>query len=139
MTEPLQVRAAQRLVAAYADEAAARSFLKSVTGVSVGKVEYSAPGVIRFQLADQQAFDIALENLTKRYGKPDRSTTVYNSKAGRWYLDDAKTKIIWLSDAKFGGGLQKDPFSISLVDTEHQETTTQMMQRLAGPSRAITR
>lgn len=137
----VKVNAATRLVAAHADESQARKFLKSVSGVEVGKKEFSDPGVIRFQLDDLQAFKTAIDNLTKKYGKVDRSMTPATSSGGSWFLDDAKTKIIRLSDTKYGGGMNPNPFTISLVDKAHVESPMQLIKRISqsksSPSRPI--
>lgn len=134
----IQLRAASRLIAvAAADEAMARAFLKSVAGIEVGKLTHSVPGAISFSIDGPQAFMTARKHLTERYGKMDQSMTTYGSHAGRWFLDDAKTKIIALSDAKYGGGIQKDPYSLSLLDTTHKETTSEMLRRHLGPPRSV--
>lgn len=131
----IELRAAQRLteVRADADEQMAREFIKSVAHINVGKREHSSPDQIRFTVDSQQDFERARTALISRYGLADTKLTVYGSRAGRWFLDDSKTQIISLDDARHGGGVQKEPYSITLLDTTHKESIHQLLRRVIGP------
>lgn len=135
----IRVHAASRLtkVQADADEQMARDFIKSVADIDVGPREHTSPDIIRFTVNGPKDFMIARAALTKRYGAPDRSKAVYGSHACQWHLDAQRT--ITLSDVKFGGGIQKDPYTISLSDAAHKESVHQMMRRIIGPPKTIPR
>lgn len=133
----IKIHAAQRLVVADADEAAAREFIKSVAGITVGKLEHTSPDTIRFTVHNKADFMKALSELTERYGAPDIKHRVGWSKAGKWMIDPQK--VIMLDDTRYGGGHQENPYSISLTDRAHRETIHQFFERLAGEPPAIRR
>lgn len=132
----MKILAASRLkLYADADEQMARAFIKSVADIDVGRKEHTSPDIIRFVVNGPADFMKAKAALTKRYGPPDTKNNVYGSHAGRWFVD--AEKVIDLSDVKFGGGLQKDPYTIALYDAAHKESIHQMMRRVLGPPRVI--
>lgn len=127
----IKVHAAQRLLMADADEAAARRFIKSVAGITVAQLEYSSPDIIRFTVFSKKDFQRAFNELTKHFGKPDTKHRVGWSKAGKWAIDPEK--VIMLDDTRYGGGLQEYPYSISLIDRSHRESLRQTVNRSIGP------
>lgn len=133
----VKVHAAQRLLTADADETTARKFIKSVAGITVGRLEHTAPDTIRFTVQSKDDFLKAKAELIKHYGKPDTKMNVGWSQAGKWLIDPQK--VITLDDTRYGGGQQQYPYSISLVDRAHRETINQFMERTIGEPKAIKR
>jgi len=131
----MKILAAQRLLVADADESIAREFIKSVAGIKVDPKEHTSPDVIRFTVLTKEDFLRALEELTKHFGKPDTKMNVGHSQAGKWLIDPQK--VIMLDDMRYGGGQQKFPYSISLVDRAHRETMKQLVERVVGPPKPI--
>lgn len=122
------VRAAQRLSAASADESKARKLIKTLTGETVTKMRLNDPGRAIFQLEDSKSFMRALDALTKRFGRPTRPQNMMNShQGGVWKLDD--TKSISMNDGSTRGGIDPNRFKITLVDTNHTESTMQTRDR----------
>lgn len=127
------LKAAQRLVCANADETKARDFLKSVADVTVGRLEYTAPGVMRFGLASPQEFMNARKALTERYGKMDVSGVPRGSHAGKWKIAD-KHHVL-LSDQK--ANTVGHQYSLTLMDESHKESSGEMIRRIIGPPKNI--
>lgn len=126
----IKVYAAQRLLVADADEATARKFIKSVAGITVGKMEHSSPDTIRFTVHSKEDFLKAFDELTKHFGQPDTKNRVGWSKAGKWMIDPQK--VVMLDDTRYGGGHQTEPYSISLVDRAHRESIRDTINRAIG-------
>lgn len=131
----VQVQAAQRLVKANADEQQARDFIESVANIQVGKLEHTRPGNMRFTVVGPQDFMTARKALTERYGRMDTSRAPYGSHGGQWKIADKHHLV--LSDIRDRGGLQSNPYSITLVDDNHKERPADMIRRIVGPPKAI--
>jgi|SRR6478736_8636710 len=80
----IKIEAAQRLLAAQADENQARAYLKSL-GVEVGNVESRADNYIQFMLPFKN-FDVVLQKLTKKLGRPQSLADDGDLKHLRWSL-----------------------------------------------------
>lgn len=130
MPKPIKLQAAHRLkVMAAADEQLARTYLKEVAGVEVGKLYHSSPSQISFFLTPEQ-FQVAKRNLSKRFKWIP--TKVFNSAAGSVKIDDTGTREIALSENLMVGNAHHSQPWIALYDTNHKETVQMMMRRILG-------
>jgi hypothetical protein len=121
-------------VFAMADEAGARAFIKSVAGISVGTRLETGPSQIQFTIASLEDFRRAKANLIRRYGLPTEDKHAgHQVEAALWQLDSEKS--IHLGDSLADRGYAKTPYTVTLMDSAHKETVSQMLKRLARTRR----
>lgn len=126
----MKIEASRRLkICAAADEQMARTYLKEVAGVPIGKLEYLGGNQVRFKI---ETSDLAKAKASLvRYFGPGEQSKVYNSQGMTWRLD-AK-KVVVLTDDRYGGGVREPSSSIALLDADHKEHIKDMLRRVLGP------